>query len=84
MVPSRTAMPCRAHSLMITLTSHPPSMSSTPSIIAPHAMDPSKASVLQGAGAVKPSLSTIAMVLATSSETALARNPTLLQLTTVM
>jgi hypothetical protein len=77
---------------MTTLASHPPSMSSTPSTTAPRATDPSKASVLQGAGAgaVKPSHSpflsgayrtlsaTIAMVLATSSVTAPARNPTLL------
>jgi hypothetical protein len=34
-------------------------MSSTPSTTTPHATDPSKSSVLQGAGAAKPSSSTI-------------------------
>jgi hypothetical protein len=80
--PSRTAMPSGAHSSVTNSASLPPSTSSTPSTTAPRAKDPSKALVLQGTGAAKPSLSTI--VLATSSETAPIRNPTLLQLTEVM
>jgi hypothetical protein len=44
---------------MTTLASRSPSTSSTPSTTAPHAIDLSKASVLQGAGVVKPSSSTI-------------------------
>jgi hypothetical protein len=44
---------------MTTLASHSPSTSSTPSIIAPHATDLTKASILQGTGAAKPSLSTV-------------------------
>jgi hypothetical protein len=44
--PSRTAMPLGAHSLIMNSASRPPSTSSTPSTIAPHAMDLSKASVL--------------------------------------
>jgi hypothetical protein len=44
---------------MTTSASRPPSTSSTASTIAPHATDPSKVFVLQGAGAAKPSLSTI-------------------------
>jgi hypothetical protein len=57
--PSRTAMPSGACSSMTTSASRPPSTSSTPSTIAPHVMDPSKASVLQGAGVAKPSSSTV-------------------------
>jgi hypothetical protein len=52
-------MPSRARSTMTTSASHPPSTLSTPSTIAPHAMDPSKASVLHGAGAAKPSPSNV-------------------------
>jgi hypothetical protein len=44
MAPSKTA-PLGAHSSMMNLASQPPSMSSTPSTIAPRAMDPSKASI---------------------------------------
>jgi hypothetical protein len=44
---------------MTTLASCSPSTSSTPSTTAPHAMDPSKASILQGAGATMPSSSTV-------------------------
>jgi hypothetical protein len=44
---------------MLNLASRPPSTSSTPSTTAPHTTDPSKASVLQGAGAAKPSSSTV-------------------------
>jgi hypothetical protein len=44
---------------MTTLASCSPSTSSTPSTTAPHSIDLSKASVLQGAGVVKPSSSTI-------------------------
>jgi hypothetical protein len=58
-IPSRTSSPSGAHSLMTTLASRSPSTSSTPSTTAPHAIDLSKASVLQGAGVVKPSSSTI-------------------------
>jgi hypothetical protein len=57
--PSRTAMPSGAHSSMATLASRPPSTSLTPSITAPHTTDPSRASILQGAGAAKPSSSTV-------------------------
>jgi hypothetical protein len=96
MAPAQTAMPSGACSSMRMLASRPPSTSSTPSTIAPHAMDPSKASLLHGAGTVKTSSSIvptgahrtlsaiIAMVLVTSSVTTPARNPTLLQLTEVM
>jgi hypothetical protein len=59
MAPSRSATPSGAHSLMMNSASRPPSTSSTPSTTMPHAMDPSKASVLQGAGAAKPSSSTV-------------------------
>jgi hypothetical protein len=59
MAPSKTAMPSRAHSSMMNLASRPPSMSSTPSTTTPRATDPSKAYVLQGAGAAKPSSYTI-------------------------
>jgi hypothetical protein len=58
-VPAQTTMPYGAHSSMTTLASRPPSMSSTPSTIAPHATDLSKAYVLQWAGAVKSSSPTI-------------------------
>jgi hypothetical protein len=57
--PSRTTKPSGAHSLMTTSASHPPSMSLTPSTTSPHATDPSKTSVLQGAGTTKPSSSTV-------------------------
>jgi hypothetical protein len=56
---SRTATPLGAHSLTMNSTSRPPSTSLTPSTIASHATDPSKASVLWGAGAAKPSSSTV-------------------------
>jgi hypothetical protein len=59
MAPSRTTTPSRAHSPMTTLGSHAPSTSSTLSKIVPHAMDPSKASILQRAGTTKPSSSTV-------------------------
>jgi hypothetical protein len=59
MTPAQTAMPSGACSSITTLASCPPSTSWTPSTIAPHATDLSKASVLQGAEAVKPSLSII-------------------------
>jgi hypothetical protein len=84
MAPSRTATAFGARSTMTTSASRPPSMSSTPSTIALHTMDLSKASVLQGVEAVKPSSSTVAMVLATSSVTAPTRKPTFVQLTEVM
>jgi hypothetical protein len=96
MAPSRTATPLGAHSSMINSASQPPSTSLTPSTILPRTTDLSKASVLQGVGAAKPSSSTVptgahrtlgvtvAMVLATSSTTAPARSPTLLQLMTVI
>jgi hypothetical protein len=58
-VPARTATPSGARSSTTPSASRPPSTSSTPSTTAPHATDPSKASVMQGAGAVKPSSSTI-------------------------
>jgi hypothetical protein len=57
--PSRTATPSGARSSTTNSASRPPSTSSTPSTIAPHATDPSKASVLQGVGVAKPSLSTV-------------------------
>jgi hypothetical protein len=57
--PSRTAMPSRAHSSMPPSASCAPSTWLTPSTAAPHAMDPSKTSVLQGAAAAKPSSSTV-------------------------
>jgi hypothetical protein len=57
--PSRTTTPLGAHSSMMNLASRPPSTSSTPSTIAPHATNTSKASVLQGTGASKPSSSTV-------------------------
>jgi hypothetical protein len=56
---SRTATPLKAHSSMMNSASPPTSTSSTPSTTAPHDMDPSKASILQGAGAAKPSSSTV-------------------------
>jgi hypothetical protein len=59
MAPSWTATPSGARSSMTNLASRPPFTSSTPSTTAPHATDPSKASVLQGVGAAKPSSSTI-------------------------
>jgi hypothetical protein len=46
MARAQTAMPSGARSSMTTLTSCPPSMSSTPSTTAPRTMDLSKASVL--------------------------------------
>jgi hypothetical protein len=52
-------MPSGALSSMMNLASRPPSTSLTPSTIAPHATDLSKASVLQGAGLAKPSFSTV-------------------------
>jgi hypothetical protein len=57
--PSRTATFSGAQSLMMNSASQPPSMSSTPSTTAPRTTDPSKASILQGAGAAKPSSSTV-------------------------
>jgi hypothetical protein len=57
--PSRTATPSGPRSLMRNSASRPPSTSLTPSTIAPHAIDPSKASILQGAGAAKPSSPTV-------------------------
>jgi hypothetical protein len=57
--PSRTATPSGARSSTMNLASRPPSTSSTPSTIAPHATDPSKASILQGVEAAKPSSSTV-------------------------
>jgi hypothetical protein len=57
--PSRTTTPSGAHSSMSNSASRPPFMSLTPSTTAPHAMDPSKASVLQGAAEAKPSSSTV-------------------------
>jgi hypothetical protein len=54
-------MPSGARSLMTTSASHPRFTSLTPSTTAPHAMDPSKASVLQGAGVAKTSSSTISI-----------------------
>jgi hypothetical protein len=57
--PSKTATPSGASSSTTNLASQPPSMSLTPSTTALHAIDPSKASILQGAGAAKPSSSTI-------------------------
>jgi hypothetical protein len=59
MTTAQIAMPSGARSSTTTSASRPPSTSSTPSTIAPHATDPSKASILQGAGAGKPSSSTI-------------------------
>jgi hypothetical protein len=59
MAPSRTATPSRAHSLMMNSASQPPSTSSRPSTTTPHATDPRKASVLQSAGAAKPSSSIV-------------------------
>jgi hypothetical protein len=47
-----------ARSSMMNSASRPPSTLSTPSTTTPRAMDPSKAYVLQGAGAAKPSSST--------------------------
>jgi hypothetical protein len=57
--PSRIDMLSEAHSLMMNSASRPPSTLSTPSIAAPHATDSSKASILQGAGATKPSSSSV-------------------------
>jgi hypothetical protein len=44
--PSRTATPSGARFSMMNSASRPPSMLLTPSTTVPHAMDPSKASVL--------------------------------------
>jgi hypothetical protein len=52
-------VPSGARSLMAPSASRAPSTSSTPSAIAPHAMDLIKVSVLQGAAAAKPSSSTV-------------------------
>jgi hypothetical protein len=57
--PSRATTPSGARSSMSNSASRPPSMSLTPSTTAPRAMDPSKASVLQGARVAKRSSSTI-------------------------
>jgi hypothetical protein len=57
--PSRTAMPSIAHSSMTPLASCAPSTSLTPSVVAPHPMDPSKMSVSQGTVAAKPSSSSV-------------------------
>jgi hypothetical protein len=57
--PSRTTMPSGAHSSTIPLASCVPSTSSIPSTTTPHAMGPSKTSVLQGAIALKPYSSTV-------------------------
>jgi hypothetical protein len=57
--PSRTATPSGAHSSMMNSASRYPSTSLTPSTMVPRATNPSKASVLQGAGAAKPSSSTV-------------------------
>jgi hypothetical protein len=57
--PSRTTMPSGAHSSTIPSASCVPSMSSIPSTTTPHAMGPSKTSVLQGAIALKPYSSTV-------------------------
>jgi hypothetical protein len=54
-------MPSGACSSMTTSASHPRSTSSTPSTTAPHAMDPSKAFVLHGAGVAKTSSSTVSI-----------------------
>jgi hypothetical protein len=59
MAPSRTTTPLGAHSSMMNSASRPPFMSLTTSTTAPHATDLSKASVLQGAGAAKPSSSIV-------------------------
>jgi hypothetical protein len=59
MTPAQNAMPSGACSSITTLASCPCSTSWTPSTIAPHATDPSKASVLRGAEAAKPCLSII-------------------------
>jgi hypothetical protein len=56
---SRTTTPSGVRSSMTNSASRPPSMSLTPSTIAPQAMDPSKSSVLQGAGEAKPSSSIV-------------------------
>jgi hypothetical protein len=57
--PSRTATPSGAHSSTTDLASQPPSTSSILSTTAPRTTDLSKASVLQGAGAAKPSSSIV-------------------------
>jgi hypothetical protein len=57
--PSRTATPSGACSSTTNSASRPPSTSLTPSTTAPRATDPSKASILQGTGAAKPSSSTV-------------------------
>jgi hypothetical protein len=59
MAPSRTATPSGARSLMMNSASRRPSTSLTPSTTVPHATDLSKTIVLQGAGATKPSSSTV-------------------------
>jgi hypothetical protein len=55
---SRTTTPTGDHSSMTTSASSAPSTSLAPSAVAPRATDLNKASVLQGAGAAKPSSST--------------------------
>jgi hypothetical protein len=94
--PSRTAMTSGAHSSTTPLPSHAPSTSSTPSAAAPRATDPSKTFFHrqhQQQSLCHPQFlpdahrilsATVAMVLATSSETTPARNPTSVQLTEVM
>jgi hypothetical protein len=57
--PSRTTTPSRAHSSMTPSASRAPSTLSTPHTAAPHATDPSKTSVSQGAATAKPSSSTV-------------------------
>jgi hypothetical protein len=56
---SRTAMPSGAHSSMTSSASRASSMSSTPSAVAPRAMDLSKTSILQGEAVAKPSSSLV-------------------------
>jgi hypothetical protein len=59
MVPSRTATASGPHSSMTPSAARAPSMSLTPFATAPHATNPSKASILYVAAATKPSSSTI-------------------------
>jgi hypothetical protein len=54
MTPSRTATPSGARSSTTHSASHAPSILLTPSTTAPHATDPSKTSVSQGAAVAKP------------------------------